>query len=66
MKKIPTYEYYCESCKGYFFEQRSLSEETKYDKCPNDGKPMQRKYNVSVSFNGSGFYTTDKKRKNGE
>ena len=66
MKKIPTYEYRCESCNGFFVEQRSLSEESKYDNCPNDGKPLQRKYNVSITFNGSGFYTNDKNKKNGE
>jgi putative FmdB family regulatory protein len=66
VKKIPTYEYYCSKCDEVFSEQRSLSEESKYSNCPNDSEPLQRKYDISVSFKGTGFYTTDKKRQNGE
>ena len=66
MKKIPTYEYECTKCYSLFVEERSLSEESKYDKCPNDREPLQRRYNISIAFKGSGFYTNDKKKQNGE
>jgi putative FmdB family regulatory protein len=66
MKKIPTYEYECTECNEVFSEQRSLSDESKYSNCPKDNSPLQRRYNISIAFKGSGFYTNDKKKQNGE
>jgi putative FmdB family regulatory protein len=60
---MPTYEYKCPSCDIIYSEIRSMTElqkKTHCDKCPS---LLIRDYRISgVGFNGSGFYTTDKKQ----
>lgn len=61
---MPTYEYKCPMCQKVHTEIRSMTEPRKETQCSNCkvdyitvfGKP-------AVTFNGTGFYTTDKKRR---
>jgi putative FmdB family regulatory protein len=64
--KMPVYEYYCKECDSIFTEKRGMTEKTQYGFCPIDKSPLFRKYDVSVSFNGDGFYTNDKKKGKGK
>lgn len=59
-KIMPTYQYQCSSC-GLFEVKRSMHETD--NKCPNCEQEGRRIYgNVSVSFKGNGFYSTDNGR----
>jgi predicted nucleic acid-binding Zn ribbon protein len=44
-------------------ETRGINEEQKQINCENCNVELIRRYNISVAFKGSGFYTTDKKEK---
>lgn len=63
---MPTYEYYCKECDSVFTENRGMTEKSKLGFCPLDETPLLRKYDVSISFKGDGFYSTDKKKKEGK
>lgn len=56
---MPTYTYRCSEC-GTFDWIHAMGEELLY--CPKCGLPDFKKVfnNVSISFKGSGFYSTDK------
>ena len=57
---MPTYTYLCEMC-GQYDWIHPMGEEFLY--CPKCGMPGFKKVfnNVSVSFKGTGFYSTDSK-----
>lgn len=59
---MPTYSYRCAVC-GLFEWVHPMDKEFIY--CPKCGTPDFNKVfsNVSVSFKGSGFYSTDSKGK---
>jgi putative FmdB family regulatory protein len=59
---VPLYEYVCEN--GHKLEQiRSIFDDKEPIDCPDCGtKLTQVIAQVSVSFKGSGFYSTDKKK----
>lgn len=58
---MPTYEYSCPRCMVLHFETRGINEEQKQINCLRCEVELIRRYNVSVAFKGSGFYTNDKK-----
>ena len=58
---MPTYEYRCAKCKTHLLEERTMSEGGDPKPCLECGELMVRLYNFgAVTFNGSGFYKTDK------
>ena len=59
---MPTYEYRCEN--GHLFEVfRSMTDDP-VTACEVCGAPVQRVFHApAVHFKGSGFYTTDYKKK---
>lgn len=58
---MPIYDYYCVLCDREYSEQKSMDSDTR-SMCSVCGTVAIRKYNFgSVSFKGSGFYSTDKK-----
>lgn len=60
---MPIYEYYCKKCGEESQEVRGISEEQKVTDC-KCGETLTRKYGFgTVTFNGNGFYSTDKKEK---
>jgi putative FmdB family regulatory protein len=65
---MPTYEYVCKSC-GHTFEiVRSMSDPP-LTECPRCGGELRRIFAApTITFKGSGFYTTDhgKKSKGGK
>lgn len=61
---MPNYEYDCMSCATRYNKIRSMSEEDPGYTCETCNKPLVRVYsNVGVTFNGSGFYSTDYRKK---
>ena len=56
---MPTYEYICAA--GHSFEAFQKISERPKSKCPQCGKPAQRKISggAGLLFKGSGFYITD-------
>jgi putative FmdB family regulatory protein len=60
---MPTYEYKCSKCEKPHTETRSMTEAQIKKQCDDCKQPLIRIYGISgVAFNGSGFYTTDKKQ----
>ena len=58
---MPIYEYVCIECDKSIEIQRSINAEEKIPPCPMCGYHMTKVYNTfGISFNGSGFYSTDK------
>ena len=58
---MPIYDYKCGNCRYMLSEEREMSKASELPKCVKCAKTMQRIYNFgSVSFKGSGFYSTDK------
>jgi putative FmdB family regulatory protein len=60
---MPSYDYSCPLCMRVHIETRGINEEQKQINCENCNVELIRRYNISVAFKGSGFYTTDKKEK---
>jgi len=61
---MPTYEYKCNNCNITYSETRRITEAQILTECPTcDTKLLQRFSAPAVSFNGKGFYSTDKKEK---
>ncbi|HMB01855.1 MAG TPA: FmdB family zinc ribbon protein [Spirochaetota bacterium] len=61
---MPTYEYYCPDCQQKYNKFQPISAKP-YIKCPNCGKKINRSIagGTGIIFKGSGFYTTDYKKK---
>jgi putative FmdB family regulatory protein len=58
---MPAYEYQCKSCEGYISVTRSISDPDPGYVCNTCNLPMTKVYSIgAVTFNGSGFYRTDK------
>jgi putative FmdB family regulatory protein len=59
--KIPTYEYKCPLCKQDYSEVRGILEQEKKKQCDNCNVDYIRVFGTpAVTFSGSGFYATDK------
>lgn len=57
---MPMYEFTCLLC-DKTLEMNLTLESTQNVTCPECGEPMKRSYTFgAVTFNGSGFYKTDK------
>lgn len=66
---MPTYEYRCNTCKMQVVEHRRITENRKDNHCPVSnctGELLQVYNSIGVSFNGSGFYSNDKKIMKGD
>ena len=62
---MPIYEYRCSSCDHRFEVFRKVSDASSNDKCPKCKKPAKRVFHpVGVIYKGSGFHSTDYKKKN--
>lgn len=60
---MPVYEYKCDKCKIEFKETRSITTPQELINCPHCDTVLMRVFNVPVvTFNGTGFYATDKKK----
>lgn len=61
---MPTYEYDCMPCAERYIKVRSMSEIDPGYFCDKCNKPLVRVYSsIGVTFNGSGFYKTDNRKK---
>ena len=62
---MPVYEYNCSgSCEGIMVKTRGIREEDPGYNCETCNEPLIRVYsNVGAVFNGSGFYSTDNRKK---
>jgi len=56
------YEFWCETCKIDYNEERPMSDSSNESICPICLNKAMRKYNINPIFKGSGFYSTDKKQ----
>ncbi len=60
---MPTYGYRCTKCANEFDVFQKMSDKPVTD-CPKCGGPVKRVFHpVGIIFKGSGFYTTDYKKK---
>lgn len=58
------YEYQCVKCNQEYSKQRSIKEDDPGYDCENCNLPLVRLYSsVGAVFNGSGFYSTDNRKK---
>lgn len=58
------YEYECLACKQEYTKQRSIKDEDPGYACETCNTALTRVYsNVGVVFNGSGYYSTDNRKK---
>jgi putative FmdB family regulatory protein len=56
------YEYKCKSCDASVTVSRGIADKESIPDCKTCKKPLNRVYSsVGVTFNGSGFYSTDKR-----
>jgi putative FmdB family regulatory protein len=57
---MPTYDYYCTSCKHEFELVQRMTDPPR-KRCPRCGRKVERKIGAGagVIFKGSGFYSTD-------
>ena len=65
---MPTYDYACSAC-GHRFERFEPLSDDGPKSCPKCGKKKGRRMlgtGAGLIFKGSGFYTTDYKKKSGE
>jgi putative FmdB family regulatory protein len=61
---MPAYEYDCMVCAVRYLKTRNISEEDPGYKCETCNKPLVRVYsNIGAVFNGSGFYSTDNRKR---
>lgn len=61
---MPKYTYKCMTCEVIYEQIRAMTAPESIVVCDACGKVTKRIYNIgAVSFNGSGFYSTDKKEK---
>lgn len=62
---MPTYEYRCTN--GHVFEVFQAMADDPISECEVCGAPVERVYHPpAVHYKGSGFYTTDYAKKNGD
>jgi len=60
---VPTYEYKCPRCELKYSETRGILEKEKQTKCSDCDVDYIRVFSTpTVTFNGSGFYATDKNK----
>lgn len=60
---MPIYEYKCPVCDFTYTETRGMMEQPGKTDCDKCMSLLVRIYNApTVTFNGSGFYATDKKK----
>ena len=63
---MPTYDYQCTVCE-VIFEMRQGWDAEPTQNCIECGSPSKRRFHaVGVIYKGTGFYTTDYKRKNAD
>ena len=62
---MPAYEYKCiGSCEGIVVKVRSIKDNDPGYNCETCNSVLERVYsNVGAVFNGSGFYSTDNRKK---
>jgi putative FmdB family regulatory protein len=61
---MPAYEYICESCNKDYTKVRSIKDVDPGYECDFCTLPLARVYsNVGAVFNGSGFYSTENRKK---
>lgn len=57
------YDYKCEKCSSEITVERSIHAEASNPMCFNCHTTMDRVWNTpSITFNGTGFYSTDNKK----
>ena len=62
---MPTYSYKCTECGTAFDIQQAFTDDS-LTVCPNCGGKLRKVFSaVGVTFNGSGFYRTDSRAKEG-
>ncbi len=60
---MPVYEYACTAC-GERLEARQSFDDPPLEDCPQCGGKLRKLYSpVGIVFKGSGFYSTDTKKK---
>ena len=58
---MPIYDYKCAYCDNFISVSRGISDREVIPQCLTCRKPLNRVYSsVGVTFNGGGFYSTDK------
>lgn len=60
---MPSYQYTCSKCSTFVDKLRGIADEEPTYYCDSCGSILKRSYagsSPSVTFNGSGFYSTDK------
>lgn len=58
---MATYEYVCKSCNASINISRGIADKEEIPQCPTCNKLYTRVYSsIGVTFNGGGFYSTDK------
>ena len=58
-RRLPTYEYHCDTCEKNFDLVQSFHDDP-LTECPTCGSPVRKVFgNVGIVFKGSGFYKTD-------
>jgi putative FmdB family regulatory protein len=61
---MPSYDYDCMSCAKRYTKVRPMSEDDPGYTCETCNKPLVRVYlNAGFILNGSGFYSTDNRKK---
>jgi putative FmdB family regulatory protein len=61
---MPAYEYICESCNKDYTKVRSINDADPGYECEFCTLPLVRVYSsVGAVFNGSGFYSTENRKK---
>jgi len=64
---MPVYSFICSECGTHFEQRRSFQESNGSVTCPNGHHNVRREFSVpSVVFKGSGFYSTDHRKKSAE
>lgn len=59
---MPTYEYKCPLCQGKYTEVRGMNDSQTITDCENCKVPLIKQFgSPTITFSGSGFYSTDKK-----
>jgi putative FmdB family regulatory protein len=61
---VALYEYNCSKCADNFIKERPIASDDPGYKCDTCNTDLTRVYsNVGAVFNGSGFYSTDNRKK---
>lgn len=61
---MPAYDYQCLTCKIQYTKVRSMKEDDPGYTCDTCNNSLTRVYsNVGAVFNGSGFYSTDNRKR---